>query len=203
MIEDVVRALDAQKTHTSATLAAALDNPLELDDVAKWIRFDPHNYVRSLVAHNDAWELRLLCWQPKQSTSVHAHGSASCAFRVVRGSALESVLGQRDRMWAPGDVVREGGDHLIHQVANIGADSLVTLHAYSPALQVDAPSAREGRNVVIVGGGFSGAALAMHLLRGGRDDLRITMIERGPWLGRGLAYGVESSVFRLNCPPIE
>jgi uncharacterized NAD(P)/FAD-binding protein YdhS len=49
-----------------------------------------------------------------------------------------------------------------------------------------------------VGGGFAGAAVAYHLLRLGSDDLTIHIIEPGPWIGRGIAYGVESEVFRLN-----
>lgn len=54
--------------------------------------------------------------------------------------------------------------------------------------------------VVIVGGGVSGVAVAIHLLGRGGPDLRIQLVERGPWLGRGVAYGVESPVFRLNVP---
>ncbi|MCX5746199.1 MAG: FAD/NAD(P)-binding protein, partial [Proteobacteria bacterium] len=52
----------------------------------------------------------------------------------------------------------------------------------------------------IVGGGLSGVAVAIHLLRRGAADLRITIVERGPWLGRGVAYGCDSEVFRLNVP---
>ncbi len=96
-------------------------------------------------------------------------------------------------------MVEESSAH-IHQVGNAGADALLTLHAYSPPLPVDAPSRREGRNVVIVGGGVSGVAVALHLLRRGDEDLRITLVERGPWIGRGVAYGVDSEVFALNVP---
>jgi uncharacterized NAD(P)/FAD-binding protein YdhS len=144
--------------------------------------------------------MRLLCWRPGQTSSVHGHGGAGCAFRILRGSAVESILGQRDRVWAPGDVIQEGGVELVHQVGNGGADALLTLHLYSPPLPVDEPSKRQGREVVIVGGGLSGVAAAYHLLRHGGPELRLTLIERGPWIGRGLAYGVDSEVFRLNVP---
>jgi uncharacterized NAD(P)/FAD-binding protein YdhS len=199
-LQAVVRDLEACPEHTPATLAAALRRPITIDDVAPWIRFDAGNYIRSLVMRSERWELRLLCWRPGQTSSMHGHGSASCAFRILRGSAVESILGARDRVWAPGDVVEEASADLIHQVGNAGADPLLTLHAYSPPLAVDAPSPRAGRDVVIVGGGLSGVALAYHLLRSGGPDLRITMLERGPWLGRGIAYGVDSTVFRLNVP---
>lgn len=196
----IVAALEAADELTSATLAGALRHPANIDDVAAWIRFAPDNYVRSLITRTERWELRLLCWRPGQSSSLHGHGGAACAFRVLRGSATESVLGQRDRTWVPGNVIEESPASLVHEVGNREDDALLTLHAYSPPLPVDAPSPRTGREVVIVGGGFSGAAVAYHLLRRAQKDLRITMIERGPWIGRGIAYGVDSRVYRLNVP---
>lgn len=152
------------------------------------------------MTRSDRWELRLLCWRAGQTSSLHGHGAAACAFRVLRGSTTEAILGERDRTWAPGDVVEEVNADLVHQVGNSGTDSMLTLHAYSPHLPVDAPSARGGRNIAIVGGGLSGVAVAIHLLRRGGPDLRITLVERGPWLGRGIAYGIDSEVFRLNVP---
>jgi uncharacterized NAD(P)/FAD-binding protein YdhS/quercetin dioxygenase-like cupin family protein len=199
-LDDIARDLAARTQHTSATLAAALRRPVGIDDVVRWIRFDPARYVRSLVARGEGWELRLLCFRPGQSTAVHAHGSAACAFRILRGSATETILGSRDRVRAPGDVVEETGPDLVHQVANAGSDPLLSLHAYSPPLPVDAPAPIGGRNVVVVGGGLSGVAAAIHLLRRGDADLRVTLVERGPWIGRGVAYGVDSEVFRLNVP---
>jgi len=199
-MQQVVRSLESTDGHTPATLAAALNRPLTIDDVAPFIRFDAKNYVRNLVTRAGGWELRLLCWRPGQTSSLHGHGAAACSFRVIRGSATEAILGERDRVWAPGDVVEEIKDQLVHQVGNTGADSLITLHAYSPHLPVDSPSSREGKHVVIVGGGFAGVAVATHMLRRAGNDLRITLVERGPWLGRGIAYGVDSSVFRLNVP---
>jgi uncharacterized NAD(P)/FAD-binding protein YdhS/quercetin dioxygenase-like cupin family protein len=196
----VIRAIEATTDHTPASLAAALAVPIGIEDISPWIRFDPRDYVRSLVMRTDHWELRLSCWRPGQSTSMHAHGPAACAFRVVRGSATETVLGARDRTLAAGDVIAEVGPALVHQVSNRELDPLLTLHAYCPRLPVDAPSPRDGRNIVIVGGGFSGIAAAVHVLRRATRDVRVTVVERGPWLGRGIAYGVESDVFRLNVP---
>lgn len=199
-LRNIVSELNARSEHSAGTLAAALRQPLAIDDIAQWIRFDPRNYVRSLVTRTDRWELRLLCWRPGQSTSLHGHGPAACAFRVLRGSATETILGSRDRRWAPGDVIAEVGANLVHQLSNVDTDALLTLHAYSPQLPVDQPSPREGNTVAIIGGGFAGVVAAIHLLRRGGRDLRITLIERGPWLGRGIAYGVDSEVFRLNVP---
>jgi uncharacterized NAD(P)/FAD-binding protein YdhS/quercetin dioxygenase-like cupin family protein len=182
-----------------AALAAALTAPITFDDVRGFISFDDESYVRALIFRSDRLELRLHCWRPGQSSSLHGHGASACAFKILRGTATETVLGDRDRVWAPGSVVVENAPRL-HQVMNAGRDPLLTLHAYSPPLPVDAPSPRRGREVVIVGGGFAGAAVAYHLLREMDGDGRIHLVEMGPWLGRGIAYGVESEIFRLNVP---
>ena len=182
-----------------AALAAALAASVTFDDVRGFVRFDDASYVRALIFRNDRLELRLHCWRPGQSTSLHGHGASACAFKILRGTATETVLGDRDRVWAPGSVVVENAPRL-HQVMNAGRDPLLTLHAYSPPLPIDAPSPARGRQVVVVGGGFAGAAVAYHLLREMDGDGRVHLVEMGPWLGRGIAYGVESEVFRLNVP---
>lgn len=180
-------------------LAAALAAPVTFDDVRGFVSFGDESYVRALIHRDPRLELRLLCWRPGQSSSLHAHGAAACAFKILRGTATETVLGDRDRVWAPGSVVEESAPRL-HQVMNAGRDALLTLHAYSPPLPVEAPSPRHGHEVVIIGGGFSGAAAAYHLLNEMGGDGRVHLVEMGPWVGRGIAYGVESEVFRLNVP---
>jgi uncharacterized NAD(P)/FAD-binding protein YdhS len=62
------------------------------------------------------------------------------------------------------------------------------------------PMNRKPQSIVIVGGGFAGAAAAFHLLERGSSHLRISLIERGSQFGRGVAYGVTSSLYRLNVP---
>jgi uncharacterized NAD(P)/FAD-binding protein YdhS len=62
------------------------------------------------------------------------------------------------------------------------------------------PPARRLR-VAIVGGGFSGAALAWHLARAHRAErLSISVIEPRPALGGGLAYSSEEPSHRVNVP---
>jgi uncharacterized NAD(P)/FAD-binding protein YdhS len=56
-----------------------------------------------------------------------------------------------------------------------------------------------GCAVVIVGGGFAGAALAYHLLARSRP-FDITLVERRERVGRGVAYDVEHPALRLNVP---
>ena len=53
-------------------------------------------------------------------------------------------------------------------------------------------------DVVIVGGGFSGATLAAKLLRHAAPSFSVAIVEKGPSLGRGLAYGAKCSALLLN-----
>lgn len=53
--------------------------------------------------------------------------------------------------------------------------------------------------VVIIGGGFSGTMLAVHLLRCS-PDLSIAIVDKGANPGRGVAYGTKHSCHLLNVP---
>lgn len=52
--------------------------------------------------------------------------------------------------------------------------------------------------IIIIGGGASGVLLAAHLLRDPDADLRVTLIEKRPALGQGLAYSTPLDDHILN-----
>ncbi|WP_428028888.1 FAD/NAD(P)-binding protein [Ancylobacter sp.] len=54
--------------------------------------------------------------------------------------------------------------------------------------------------VAIIGGGFSGAAVAWHLLRLRPELARVAVIEPRTEVGRGLAYSAADSSHRINVP---
>lgn len=55
--------------------------------------------------------------------------------------------------------------------------------------------------IAIVGGGFSGSMLAVHLLRSGAGWIdRVALIERAPRFGRGVAYSTPCPQHLLNVP---
>ncbi|WP_241630339.1 FAD/NAD(P)-binding protein [Rosenbergiella nectarea] len=56
------------------------------------------------------------------------------------------------------------------------------------------------RQIVIVGGGVSGTALAIQLLRRGDESLAITLIEPRADLAEGIAYSTTDPVHRINVP---
>ena len=57
------------------------------------------------------------------------------------------------------------------------------------------------KSILIIGGGFSGVATAIQLLRqAGNRPLYITLLNRSPFMARGLAYGTQSPEHTLNVP---
>jgi uncharacterized NAD(P)/FAD-binding protein YdhS len=52
--------------------------------------------------------------------------------------------------------------------------------------------------IAIIGAGFSGTLLAIHLLRRAEDGDRIMLFEKSPPFGRGVAYGTDSDRHLLN-----
>ncbi|TIU46745.1 MAG: FAD-dependent oxidoreductase, partial [Mesorhizobium sp.] len=55
-----------------------------------------------------------------------------------------------------------------------------------------------GNSIIIVGGGASGVVLAVHLLMSPNPDLRVTLIEKRPHFGQGMAYSTLLSAHVLN-----
>ncbi len=60
--------------------------------------------------------------------------------------------------------------------------------------------AGDARSIVILGGGFSGTMVAVHLLRAAREPLEINLVERRPIIGQGLAYSTTLGTHVLNVP---
>lgn len=53
-------------------------------------------------------------------------------------------------------------------------------------------------SIIVVGGGASGVVLAAHLLKSRNPDLRVTLIEKRPHFGQGIAYSTLLSAHVLN-----
>jgi uncharacterized NAD(P)/FAD-binding protein YdhS len=62
------------------------------------------------------------------------------------------------------------------------------------------PSADEPARLAIIGGGFTGAAFAIHVLKSASRPIAIDIIEPTPNPGRGAAYGTDDAVYRINVP---
>jgi uncharacterized NAD(P)/FAD-binding protein YdhS/predicted metal-dependent enzyme (double-stranded beta helix superfamily) len=198
-IEPLIGALLTRSSWTSEDLVAALRTPLDWQSLHNAAQFSSERYVRRSLYHCAEFEVRLLGWLPGQSSALHGHGASACASRVLAGEATETLLDGTIMQHLPGSVASTS-EATIHQVANLGTRPLTTLHVYAPPLPVDQPSTPEGRRIVIVGSGWCGAALAIHLLTSGEPNLRVTLIERGRPLGRGIAYATDDDAHLLNVP---
>lgn len=197
-VADLVRCIEASSLDGPA-LAAALSNSLNIPAILAHATLYADRYARVPLHVCSEFEIRLLCWRPGQSSTLHGHGPANGAMRVLSGTAHEIRLGQEDRQLVEGRIAIIEPDQ-VHQIANIGDQPLYTLHVYAPPLPVNQPSLEDGRRILIIGGGWCGAAVAIHLLAQATEDLRITLVERGPKLGRGTAYGTADPEHLLNVP---
>lgn len=56
------------------------------------------------------------------------------------------------------------------------------------------------QHIVIVGGGFSGTAVALHLLRHAPANWQLTIVEPRALLAQGVAYGTDDPAHRINVP---
>lgn len=56
------------------------------------------------------------------------------------------------------------------------------------------------QQIVIIGGGFTGTALAIHLARLGEAGLSVTVIEPRAQMAQGVAYGTPDPAHRINVP---
>jgi hypothetical protein len=125
--------------------------PNQLADIARTTAAEPDLWIpRIRFGTGQRWygrlveapdhEIWLLTWLPGQGTEIHDHGGASGAFAVVRGQLTErsfAPAGRRSRPspWSlPTGSLRAFGPHHVHEVTNRGAEPVVSIHVYSPAL---------------------------------------------------------------------
>lgn len=57
-----------------------------LDDLERYLWFQPERYTRNLVYRNRHFEVLALCWPPGSASKIHDHGGQRCWFRVESGS---------------------------------------------------------------------------------------------------------------------
>ncbi|WP_375463979.1 FAD/NAD(P)-binding protein [uncultured Methylobacterium sp.] len=67
-------------------------------------------------------------------------------------------------------------------------------------MSADPPASGEPLRLVVVGGGFTGAVLAIHAARASAAPLDIVVLEPAAELGRGIAYGAAAPGHRMNVP---
>ncbi len=203
---------------------------LQIDDVMPFITPSSATYSRQRVARTEAYEILLITWLPGQGTGAHDHAGSMSAFKILSGTAHETLFTQAaDSLVDPigtrelheGEVGVDSGA-VIHAVRNECSrnEPLVSVHVYAPPL----PELRrftirpEGRTlagalrrrrapatpvVAIVGAGFSGSMVAAHLARAiaqSGKPLHVVMIDRQTSVAEGAAYRTPDASHLLNVP---
>ncbi|WP_051134335.1 FAD/NAD(P)-binding protein [Methylocystis sp. ATCC 49242] len=221
-LDRLVKRLDALPPRAPAIeLAKALEAELEVCDVAAFVEANEHNYNRALVAVREHYEALVMTWAPGQASAPHDHGGSACVMKVLQGRAAEGsyhiaadgfVDLEYEEILNAGEIasLQDSGVHSIRN-ASLDDETLVTIHVYAPPLQASrrfvtrsrapGPTANERTpTIAIIGGGFSGAMTAAHILRGAKGPVNVTLLERRGALGEGVAYATQETAHLLNVP---
>jgi uncharacterized NAD(P)/FAD-binding protein YdhS/predicted metal-dependent enzyme (double-stranded beta helix superfamily) len=200
---------------------------LTIDDVSQFVRPNPRNYNRALVALREQYELLVMTWLPGQASVPHDHAGSICVTQVLQAAATEGSYqvandGYVDLDYetiVPAGQITAGQDAGVHTVLNPASsrDVLVTVHAYAPPLRdfrrfverpktptaPPPPERDETPTIVIVGGGFSGSMTAAQVLRAAtaaQVKTRVVVVERRGAVGEGVAYVAREPHHLLNVP---
>jgi uncharacterized NAD(P)/FAD-binding protein YdhS/predicted metal-dependent enzyme (double-stranded beta helix superfamily) len=203
---------------------------LHIDDVAPFVTRRPHTYSRRRVARTDAYEVLVMTWLPGQGNGAHDHAGSVSAFKILRGTAQEirfslaadslvDPMGVRELR--EGEVGLDAGD-VIHAVRNNCSrkELLVSIHVYAPPIpelrrftmrsEAGGPADAFLRTrmpcapiVAIVGGGFSGAAVAAQLFWKTAQSgapVHVVLVDRQTSIAEGAAYRTPDARHLLNVP---
>jgi uncharacterized NAD(P)/FAD-binding protein YdhS len=229
-LRTIVRQLEALGTGITGERAIAIlaCTDLTIDDVSVFVAAKLDGYSRRRVARTEAFELLVMTWLPGQGSGAHDHAGSVSAFKILRGTADETQYAQAPdslvdpvgaRQLRAGEVGIDPGD-VIHAVRNGHEELLVSVHLYAPPIRelrrftprsegaVPAHAflrRREAKTpqVAIVGGGFSGAMVAVQLVcKAARSGMpmHLVMLDRQTSIAEGAAYRTPDARHLLNVP---
>ena len=128
-----------QYTDIMSSLALSREH---LKEYCKW---KDQFYTRNLVKKTKAYELIVLCWEPRQGSPVHNHQGQDCWMYVVSGKMIEVQYHCKKNNDTDSWEVKEG-DHIscisgntryinddicLHKIVNATDERAITLHLYS------------------------------------------------------------------------
>ena len=118
------------------------------EDVEDFVHFNDTGYRRNQIRLGPWFEALIICWKPGQKSYIHDHYGSSCCFRIIEGCAEEIVCKPTGRTtdlplvrpvatrsYPVGSVCASTADH-IHEVVNHSDQDLITMHIYSPPLNM-------------------------------------------------------------------
>lgn len=125
----------------------SLMNSLALtqQNIKDYCRWKDEFYARNLVRKTKAYELIVLCWQPRQQSPIHNHQGQDCWMYVVQGNMVEVQYHCQKNCETDSWKIKEG-DHVLcslgntryinddiclHKLVNSTDEQAITLHLYS------------------------------------------------------------------------
>jgi quercetin dioxygenase-like cupin family protein len=131
----------------------------------RWASHVRHRAAQRIFVPLDApegTEAWLICWMPGHDTGFHDHDHSSGAVTVVSGQVREERIGAgwavTGKTYGPGEVFPFVSGN-IHRMLHVGDEPAVSIHVYSPKLQVMGAYA------------FGQGGMQRHLL-GAEDELK-------------------------------
>lgn len=117
---------------------------VKVETLGQFISFSPGHYTRNPIALGPAYQALVLCWLPGQESVIHDHTGSSCGVRVLEGACTEIAftwqadgsLAERPACVLPPGAICGTQDNDIHKICNYTSGNLITLHIYSPPLEV-------------------------------------------------------------------
>ncbi len=115
-------------------------------DMLNACHFSDRVYARTLLAKSQWYQLLVICWRSGQASPIHDHEGSNCVVRIVDGVATETMFREVQPGIVEATAQRElhanelstANDKQIHLIENQQPSrELVTLHLYSPALQMN------------------------------------------------------------------
>lgn len=92
----------------------------------------------ALALDSDAYEAWVIAWPAGSGLEMHDHQGSAAAMYVVNGRLRERSVDENGdiavRWLAAGDVIEMRHDHQ-HEVVNLDAAEVVSVHVYSPRLK--------------------------------------------------------------------
>lgn len=117
-------------------------------DIGDYVQFNDSGYRRNQIRLGAWYEALVICWKPGQKSYIHDHHGSSCCFRIIEGCAEEIICKPTGRTadlplvrpvatrsFPVGTVCASSAEH-IHEVVNHGDQDLITMHIYSPPLNM-------------------------------------------------------------------
>lgn len=136
-LNDLVEALE--EGEFSQVESQIKDLVLTEDKLEPYLFWEKGSYTRNCIAHNNEFELLLLCWEPGQKTAVHCHNGQECWVKVVNGEFEEVMYTLDDndfpklqlkQTFSETQITSMKNPELFHSLENISSERAITLHLY-------------------------------------------------------------------------